>query len=118
MTNAAVLSTTSPTDSRAPEASPASKVSGPSRFETSEGARPLDRTDLALAGTLGVAKLLIHLPVLTRYGYHHDELYFLACGQHADFGYVDHPPMVPWLAKAAHELFGQSLSLSFPWYLP
>jgi hypothetical protein len=70
---------------------------------------PLDRADIALLGGLGLVKLLIHLPVLHRYGYHHDELYFIACGQHPSFGYVDHAPLVPWIARLATTLFGESL---------
>jgi len=69
----------------------------------------LPRRDLTLIGGLALLKILIHLPVLTRYGYHHDELYFIACGQHLSFGYVDHAPLVPWIARLAETLFGQSL---------
>jgi hypothetical protein len=54
-------------------------------------------------------KILMHLPFLSRYGYHHDELYFLDCGRHLSFGYVDHAPMIPWIARLADTLFGQSL---------
>ncbi len=54
-------------------------------------------------------KILMHLPFLARYGYHHDELYFLDCGRHLSFGYVDHPPMIAWMARLADTLFGQSL---------
>jgi hypothetical protein len=57
-----------------------------------------------------VLKLLLHLPVLSRYGYHHDELYFIACGRHLDVGYVDHAPLVPWIARLATVLFGESLA--------
>ncbi len=71
--------------------------------------QPLSRKDLAWLGGFALLKFAIHLPVLTRYGYHHDELYFLACGRHLSFGYVDHAPIVPWIARLADALFGQSL---------
>jgi len=69
----------------------------------------LSRSDVAFIGSFALLKVLIHLPVLTRYGYHHDEFYFIACGRHLSFGYVDHPPIVPWIARLAESLSGQSL---------
>lgn len=65
--------------------------------------------DWAFIAGFALLKIVIHLPFLSRYGYHHDELYFIACGNHLDFGYVDHPPLVPWIARLAVELFGHSL---------
>jgi hypothetical protein len=70
---------------------------------------PSSGRDLGFIGGFALLKLLLHLPVLTRYGYHHDEFYFLACGRHLSFGYVDHPPIVPSIARLADSLFGQSL---------
>jgi hypothetical protein len=51
----------------------------------------------------------VHLLLANRYGYHGDELYFIECGRHLAFGYVDHAPLIPWLARAAEELAGTNL---------
>ena len=38
-----------------------------------------------------------------------DELYFLACARHLDWGYVDHPPLIAGVTWLAAHLFGTSL---------
>ena len=52
---------------------------------------------------------LAHVVTITRYGIFRDELYYVACGRHLAWGYVDHPPLVGVLAWIATELFGGSL---------
>jgi 4-amino-4-deoxy-L-arabinose transferase-like glycosyltransferase len=48
---------------------------------------------VTIAGVLFAIELLVS----ARYGYHRDELYFIAIGGHPAFGYVDQPPLVPLL---------------------
>ncbi|PZR70526.1 MAG: hypothetical protein DLM73_17605, partial [Chthoniobacterales bacterium] len=43
--------------------------------------------------SLAAAKLLFHLLTAGRYGIFRDELYYLACSEHLDAGYVDQPPL-------------------------
>ena len=72
--------------------------------------RPWRQSTILMIGAFALLKLGLHLVYNRWYGYHHDELYFLACGYHLAFGYVDHPPLTPFLARLADELFGQSLT--------
>ncbi len=73
-----------------------------------------DRASLAVVVSLCAVKALLHLALVSRYGYHGDELYFLECGRHLAFGYVDHPPLIPWIARLADELGGSLLALRLP----
>jgi hypothetical protein len=57
----------------------------------------------------GLALLLLHVPILGRYGVHRDEMYFVECGRHLAGGYVDHPPFVPLVARIACEIGGCSV---------
>ncbi len=54
-------------------------------------------------------KLAVHLALSGEYGYHRDELYFIECGRHLAWGYVDHPPLIGWIAALAGALFDHSL---------
>ncbi|MBV8488938.1 MAG: glycosyltransferase family 39 protein, partial [Candidatus Eremiobacteraeota bacterium] len=54
--------------------------------------------------------LAVHLAGNPHYGFYRDELYFIICGFHPAWGYVDQPPVVPLLA-AGSQVFGHSLFL-------
>jgi 4-amino-4-deoxy-L-arabinose transferase-like glycosyltransferase len=66
----------------------------------------VDRT----AAIAAAASFAVHLAANPHYGFFRDELYFIICGFHPAWGYVDQPPVVPLLA-AGSQLFGHSLFL-------
>jgi 4-amino-4-deoxy-L-arabinose transferase-like glycosyltransferase len=43
------------------------------------------------------------------YGYHRDELYYLWGGEHLAWGFVDHPPLVPLVARIVDTVDGHSV---------
>jgi hypothetical protein len=57
---------------------------------------------------LAAFKFCLHLATAGNYGLFVDELYFLACGEHLAWGYVDMPPLTAVQAWAARGLFGDS----------
>ena len=79
---------------RASAPAPASGLPGSAR-------RPVLVTAALLAAAL--------LATATRYGYHRDELCFLAAGRHLAWGYPDQPPLTPAIARAVTALAGDSL---------
>jgi 4-amino-4-deoxy-L-arabinose transferase-like glycosyltransferase len=57
---------------------------------------------------VAVVVAIVHAATAGRYDAQRNELYFLVCGWHPDFGYVDQPPLVPLIA-AATQSFGISI---------
>jgi len=54
-------------------------------------------------------KLLVHLLAVNGYGIHGDELYYIACSDHLDWGYVDQPPLSIFLLHLTRATLGDSL---------
>jgi hypothetical protein len=58
---------------------------------------------------LASCRLLIQLAGINHYGFFRDELYYIACGQHLAWGYVDQPPLIALVAWFARHALGTSL---------
>ena len=52
----------------------------------------------ALLGGLTAFKLLVQFAGINHYGFFRDELYYMACGEHLAWGYVDQPPLIAFVA--------------------
>lgn len=63
----------------------------------------------AIVAAIAILKLALELCAAPHYGIFRDEMYYLACGQHLGWGYVDHPPLMPFIAWFASHIFGTSL---------
>jgi len=58
---------------------------------------------------ISVAKLLFHCYFNNRYGYFRDEFDYISCGDHLAWGYVDQPPLIPFLIHVCRSVLGDSL---------
>lgn len=64
---------------------------------------------MALIWAIALAKFLFHVYFNNRYGYFRDEFDYIACGNHLAWGYVDQPPLIPFLTHISRALLGDSL---------
>lgn len=64
---------------------------------------------LGILAALALAKVAVHLPSHSAYGYFRDELYYLDCAKHLAWGYVDHPPLSIAILALTSKLLGTSL---------
>ena len=70
------------------------------------GVGPFDRRVIVVGGVV----FAVLMALSARYGFHRDELYFLAGAQHLQASYVDQPVLTPLLAWVSLKLFGVSLA--------
>ncbi len=58
---------------------------------------------------VAAVRIVLYLIAGPNYGYFRDELYYLACGEHPAWGYVDQPPLIGWMAWLLEHTIGTSL---------
>ena len=75
----------------------------------SDSAATLDRPEWRIVGAFAALTILVHFLTNCAYGYFRDELYFIACGDHLAWGYVDLPPMIALVARFSRATMGDSL---------
>lgn len=63
----------------------------------------------AIIGYLALVRFILYLIAGPNYGYFRDELYYLACGEHPAWGYVDQPPLICWVAWLLQHTIGTSI---------
>ena len=64
---------------------------------------------MAIVFAIALAKLLFHCYFNNRYGYFRDEFDYMSCGDHLAWGYVDQPPLIPFLIHICRAVLGDSL---------
>jgi len=64
---------------------------------------------MAIVWAIAFAKFILHLYFNNRYGYFRDEFDYMSCGDHLQWGYVDQPPLIPFLTHLSRAVLGDSL---------
>jgi Dolichyl-phosphate-mannose-protein mannosyltransferase len=67
------------------------------------------RTAMTIVWAAALAKLVFHIYFNNRYGYFRDEFDYMSCGDHLAWGYVDQPPLIPFLTHISRAVLGDSL---------
>src|SRR5712692_2316958 len=66
-------------------------------------------TSMAVIWAIALTNLLFHIYFNNRYGYFRDEFDYMSCGDHLARGYVDQPPLIPFLIHICRAVLGDSL---------
>ncbi|HXM93451.1 MAG TPA: glycosyltransferase family 39 protein [Candidatus Dormibacteraeota bacterium] len=64
---------------------------------------------------IALVYIVLHLLTASRYGYFRDALYYLACSEHLDWGYVDQPPLIALVGWISRHTLGVSLRALLFW---
>jgi len=63
----------------------------------------------AIVAYVALVRIVLYFVAGRNYGYFRDELYYLACGEHPAWGYVDQPPLIAWITWLLQHTIGTSL---------
>lgn len=66
-------------------------------------------TDINILLLLGLALFLLHMLTNHQYGFHQDEMVVVDNAYNLDWGYVEYPPITPFLTRISLGIFGLSL---------
>jgi hypothetical protein len=77
--------------------------------KSSKRARAFGSGGIAAVLAIAAGNLLVHCVFNNRYGYFRDEFDYLSCGDHLAWGYVDQPPLLPFLVRVSRMVLGDSL---------
>lgn len=64
---------------------------------------------MAAVFSVALVRVVIYIVAAPNYGYFRDEMYYLACGEHPAWGYMDQPPLIAWMAWVLEHTIGVSL---------
>src|SRR5271157_6012366 len=73
------------------------------------GRQRLFANGMAVIWAIALADLAFHIYFNNRYGYFRDEFNYMSCGDHLQWGYVDQPPLIPFLIHICRAVLGNSL---------
>ncbi|PWT90629.1 MAG: hypothetical protein C5B55_09405 [Blastocatellia bacterium] len=71
--------------------------------------KPFFSDSMLVVVTIAAGLLAFHCVFNNRYGHFRDEFDYLSCGDHLAWGYVDQPPLLPFLARVSRTIIGDSL---------
>jgi 4-amino-4-deoxy-L-arabinose transferase-like glycosyltransferase len=71
--------------------------------------RSLFRDGMLIVIAIALGKFIFHCYFNNQYGYFRDEFDYMACGNHLAWGYVDQPPLIPFLIHICRAVLGDSL---------
>jgi hypothetical protein len=77
--------------------------------DTASKDHPYLANGMLIVIAMALGKFLFHCYFNNRYGYFRDEFNYMDCGDHLAWGYVDQPPLIPFLIHVCRAVLGDSL---------